>query len=167
MVTVDFDFMGEEVRLALVADEYVEGGLAVLLLDATDPHSGMYMTDWGILTTNVSSAAEWCSERGNIVLDGSVPPELINALEAENILSLDGRSATSGMGRYPLATVTEQALENMGGLRETIEETLGVTLDVEAHKPTESLDEICDAKDAEAELSQGDRGEIPSEQERR
>lgn len=37
MVTVEFDSMGEAVRLALVADEYVGGGLAVLLLDATDP----------------------------------------------------------------------------------------------------------------------------------
>lgn len=36
MVTVEFDFMGEAVRLALVAEEYVGGGLAVLLLDATD-----------------------------------------------------------------------------------------------------------------------------------
>ena len=32
MVTVEFDSMGEAVRLALVADEYVGGGLAVLLL---------------------------------------------------------------------------------------------------------------------------------------
>ena len=34
MVTVEFDSMGEAVRLALVAGEYVGGGLAVLLLDA-------------------------------------------------------------------------------------------------------------------------------------
>ena len=39
MVTVEFDSMGEAVRLALVAGEYVGGGLAVLLLDATDPRS--------------------------------------------------------------------------------------------------------------------------------
>lgn len=39
MVTVEFDSMGEAVRLALVAEEYVGGGLAVLLLDATDPRS--------------------------------------------------------------------------------------------------------------------------------
>ena len=32
MVTVEFDSMGEAVRLALVAGEYVGGGLAVLLL---------------------------------------------------------------------------------------------------------------------------------------
>lgn len=45
MVTVEFDFMGEVVRLALVAEEYVGGGLAVLLLDATDPRSDGYMAD--------------------------------------------------------------------------------------------------------------------------
>lgn len=57
MVTVEFDFMGEAVRLALVADEYV-GGLAVLLLDATDPRSDGYMAEWGVLTASVSAAAE-------------------------------------------------------------------------------------------------------------
>lgn len=35
MVTVEFDFMGEAVRLALVAEEYAGGGLAVLLLDVS------------------------------------------------------------------------------------------------------------------------------------
>ena len=39
MVTVEFDFMGEADRLALVAGEYVGGGLAVLRLDATNPRS--------------------------------------------------------------------------------------------------------------------------------
>lgn len=48
MVTVEFDSMGEAVRLALVADGYVGGGLAVLLLDATDPHSEGYMAEWGV-----------------------------------------------------------------------------------------------------------------------
>lgn len=43
MVTVEFDSMGEAVRLALVAGEYVGGGLTVLLLDATDPRSEGYM----------------------------------------------------------------------------------------------------------------------------
>lgn len=43
MVTVEFGSMGEAVRLALVAGEYVGGGLAVLLLDATDPRSDGYM----------------------------------------------------------------------------------------------------------------------------
>ena len=50
MVTVEFDSMGEAVRLALVADEYAGGGLAVLLLDAADPRSEGYMAEWGVLT---------------------------------------------------------------------------------------------------------------------
>lgn len=53
MVTVEFDSMGEAVRLALVAGEYVGGGLAVLLLDATDPRSEGYMAEWGVLTASV------------------------------------------------------------------------------------------------------------------
>lgn len=53
MVTVEFDSMGEAVRLALVAGEYAGGGLAVLLLDATDPRSEGYMAGWGVLTANV------------------------------------------------------------------------------------------------------------------
>ena len=57
MVTVEFDSMGEAVRLALVADEYVGGGLAVLLLDATNPRSEGYMAEWGVLTANVPAAA--------------------------------------------------------------------------------------------------------------
>ena len=56
MVTVEFDSMGEAVRLALVADEYVGGGLAVLLLDATDPRSEGYMAEWGVLTASVPAA---------------------------------------------------------------------------------------------------------------
>ena len=57
MVTVEFDSMGEAVRLALVADEYVGGGLAVLLLDATDPRSEGYMAEWGVLTADVPSGS--------------------------------------------------------------------------------------------------------------
>lgn len=57
MVTVEFDSMGEAVRLALVAEEYVGGGLAVLLLDATDPRSEGYMAEWGVLTANVPAAS--------------------------------------------------------------------------------------------------------------
>ena len=68
MVTVEFDSMGEAVRLALVAGEYAGGGLAVLLLDATDPRSDGYMAEWGVLTANVP-AAEWCRGRGNIAID--------------------------------------------------------------------------------------------------
>lgn len=64
MVTVVFDSMGEAVRLALVAGEYAGGGLAVLLLDATDPRSEGYMAEWGVLTANVPAAAEWC--RGHV-----------------------------------------------------------------------------------------------------
>lgn len=64
MVTVVFDSMGEAVRLALVAGEYAGGGLAVLLLDATDPRSEGYMAEWGVLTANVPAAAEWCRGHG-------------------------------------------------------------------------------------------------------
>lgn len=77
MVTVEFDSMGEAVRLALVADEYVGGGLAVLLLDATNPRSEGYMAEWGVLTANVPAAAEWCRGRGNIAIDADVPAALL------------------------------------------------------------------------------------------
>ena len=83
MVTVEFDSMGEAVRLALVAGEYAGGGLAVLLL------------------------------------------------EAAGLLRMAGRSAASGMARYPLATVADHALDSMGGLTETLEEALGSTVVVE------------------------------------
>lgn len=81
MVTVEFDSMGEAVRLALVADEYVDGGLAVLLLDATDPRSEGYMAEWGVLTASVPAAAEWCRGRGDIAIDAAVPAALLGALE--------------------------------------------------------------------------------------
>ena len=81
MVTVEFDSMGEAVRLALVAGEYAGGGLAVLLLDATDPRSDGYMAEWGVLTASVPSAAEWCRGRGNIAIDVAVPAALLEALE--------------------------------------------------------------------------------------
>ncbi len=128
MVTVDFDFMGEAVRLALVADEYVGGGLAVLLLDATDPRSEGYMAGWGVLTANVPSAAEWCRGHGNIAIDAAVPAALLEALEAAGMLRMAARSAASGMARYPLATVVGHALADMGGLPETLEEALGSTV---------------------------------------
>lgn len=131
MVTVEFDSMGEAVRLALVADEYVGGGLAVLILDATDPRSDGYMVEWGVLTANVPAAAEWCRGYGNIAIDAAVPAALLEALEAAGILRMAGRSAASGMARYPLATVAGQALESMGGLSETLEEALGSTVVVE------------------------------------
>ena len=131
MVTVEFDFMGEAVRLALVAGEYVGGGLAVILLDATDPRSEGYMSEWGVLTANVPAAAEWCRGHGNIAIDAAVPAALPAALEAAGMLRMAASSAASGMARYPLATVTGHALENMGGLTETLEEALGSTVVVE------------------------------------
>lgn len=42
-----------------------------------------------------------------------------------------GRSAASGMARYPLATVAGRALAGMGGRLETLEEALGSTVVVE------------------------------------
>ena len=131
MVTVEFDSMGEAVRLALVAEEYVGGGLAVLLLDATDPCSDGYMAEWGMLTANVPAAAEWCRGQGNIAVDAAVPAALLKALVAAGILRMAGRSAASGMARYPLATVAGRALAGMGGQLETLEEALGSTVAVE------------------------------------
>ena len=131
MVTVEFDFMGEAVCLALVAGEYVGGGLAVLLLDATDPRSEGYMAEWGVLTVNVPAAAEWCRGRGNVAVDADAPAALLEALEAAGLLRMAGRSAASGMARYPLATVADHALDSMGGLTETLEEALGSTVVVE------------------------------------
>lgn len=131
MVTVEFDSMGEAVRLALVAGEYVGGGLAVLLLDATDPRSEGYMAEWGALTANVPAAAEWCRGRGDIAIDADVPAALLEALEAAGLLRMAGRSAASGMARYSLVTVAGHALDGMGGLPETLEEALGSTVVVE------------------------------------
>lgn len=131
MVTVEFDSMGEAARLALVAEEYVGGGLAVLLLDATDPRSDGYMAEWGVLTASVPAAAGWCRGRGNIAIDAAVPAALLEALEAAGTVQMTGRSATSGMARYPLATVAGRALESMGGLTETLEEALGSTVVIE------------------------------------
>lgn len=131
MVTVVFDSMGEAVRLALVADEYVGGGLAVLLLDATDPRSEGYMAEWGVLTASVPATAEWCCGRGNIAIDADTPTALLEALEAAGTVRMADRSAVSGMARYPLATVAGHALDGMGGLPETLEEALGSTVVVE------------------------------------
>ncbi len=131
MVTVEFDFMGEAVRLALVAGEYAGGGLAVLLLDATDQRSEGYMAEWGVLTANVPAASEWCRGRGNVAIDPAAPAALLEALEAAGMLRMAGRSAASGMARYPLATVTGCVLDGTGGLPETLEEALGSTVVVE------------------------------------
>lgn len=131
MVTVEFDSMGEAVRLALVAEEYVDGGIAVLLLDATDPHAGGYMAEWGVLTANVPAAAGWCRRHGNVAIDPAAPTALLEALEAAGAILMAGGSAASGMARYPLATVAAHVLDSMGGLRETLEEALGSTVVVE------------------------------------
>lgn len=131
MVTVEFDSMGEAVRLALVAGEYVGGGLAVLILDATDPRSDGYMVEWGVLTANVPAAAEWCRGRGNIAIDADAPAALLEALEAAGTVRMADRSAASGMARYQLATVAGHALESMGGQLEALEEALGSTVVVE------------------------------------
>lgn len=128
MVTVEFDSMGEAVRLALVTDEYVGGGLAVVLLDATDPRSEGYMAEWGVLTASVPAAAEWFRGRGNIAIDAGVPAALLEALEAIGTVRMADRSAASGMARYPLATVAGHALDGMGGQLETLEEALGSTV---------------------------------------
>ena len=123
MVTVEFDSMGEAVRLALVADGYVGGGLAVLLLDATDPRSEGYMAEWGVLTASVPAAAEWCRGRGNIAIDADTPAALLEALEAAGTVRMADRSAASGMARYPLATVAGGLATLMwtvpGGAQET------------------------------------------------
>lgn len=68
---------------------------------------------------------------GHIAIDADVPAALLEALEAAGLLRMAGRSAASGMARYPLATVAERTLESMGGLTETLEETLGSTVVVE------------------------------------
>ena len=131
MVTVEFDSMGEAARLALVAGEYAGGGAAVLLLDATDPRSDGYMAEWGALTANVPAAAGWCRGRGNIAVDADAPAALLEALEAAGVLRMAGRSAASGMSRYPLATLAGHVLDGMGGQLETLEEALGSTVVVE------------------------------------
>ena len=84
-----------------------------------------------MLTANVPSAAEWCRGRGNIAIDADVPAALLEALEAAGLLRMTGRSAASGMARYPLVTVAGHALDGMGGLPETLEEALGSTVVVE------------------------------------
>lgn len=152
MVTVEFDSMGEAVRLALVAGEYVDGGLAVLLLDATDPRSEGYMAEWGALTASVPAAAEWCRGRGNIAIDADVPAALLEALEAAGTVRMADRSAASGMARYPLATVAEHALAVMASLPETLEEALGSTVVVEYESGGGGAFEVGTAPAGSAEL---------------
>lgn len=132
MVTVDFDFMGEAIRLALVAERYDDGGLAVILLDATGPRSSGYMAEWGVLTVNVPGAEWWCRGRGHIAIDaGSIPSALVDALAAAGIVEPAGRVAASGMVRYPLAAIAGDVLPLMGSRVEVLEEALGSTVVVE------------------------------------
>ena len=99
MVTVEFDSMGEAVRLALVADGYVGGGLAVLLLDATDPHSEGYMAEWGVLTASVPAAAEWCRGRGNIACVPSSKNRQIRLSNFDTLmLTASGRAGAVAAG---------------------------------------------------------------------
>ena len=95
MVTVEFDSMGEAVRLALVADEYVGGGLAVLLLDATNPRSEGYMAEWGVLTANVPAASGMAryplaTVAGHVLADmGGLPETLEEALGSTVVIEYE------------------------------------------------------------------------------
>ena len=132
MVTVDFDFMGEATRLALAAERYEDGGLAIILLDATDPASEGYLGEWGVLNVSVPGAEEWCREPGHVVIDaGNMPTALVDALAAAGIVEPACRTAASGMGRYPLAVVAGDVLSRMGNRAEVLEEALGSTVVVE------------------------------------
>lgn len=127
MVTVEFDFMGEAVRLALVAERYEDGGLAVLLLDATDPRSEVYMSEWGVLTVNVPGA----TGPGRIAIAADMPDALVDVLAATEVIESDGRPAASGMARYRTAAVSGWAMDKMGNRLDTLEEALGSTVVVE------------------------------------
>lgn len=127
MVTVEFDFMGEAVRLVLVAERYEDGGLAVLLLDATDPRSEVYMSEWGVLTVNVPGA----TGPGRIAIAADMPDALVDALAASEVIESDGRPAASGMARYRTAAVSGWAMDKMGNRLDTLEEALGSTVVVE------------------------------------
>ena len=127
MVTVEFDFMGEAVRLAPVAERYEDGGLAVLLLDATDPRSEVYMSEWGVLTVNVPGA----TGPGRIAIAADIPDALVDALAAAGVIESDGRTAASGMARYRTVAVSGWAMDKMGNQLGTLEEALGSTVVVE------------------------------------
>lgn len=95
MVTVEFDSMGEAVRLALVAGEYMGGGLAVLLLDATDPRADGYMAEWGVLTANVPAASGMAryplaTVAGHVLADmGGLPETLEEALGSTVVIEYE------------------------------------------------------------------------------
>ena len=88
MVTVEFDSMGEAVRLALVADEYVGGGLAVLLLDAPDPRSEGYLAD----RSAASGMARYplATVAGHVLADmGGLPETLEEALGSTVVIEYE------------------------------------------------------------------------------
>lgn len=114
----------EEVKLALFAESYAEGGLAIGTLNVTDPDDEeSYLQVWNYLTVNLPHdplASEWCKTPGNIVIDtGAVAPALADALLEKGVISLEGRSSRSGFGSYPLATVSPKTLRALRGMRET------------------------------------------------
>ena len=127
MVTVEFDFMGEAVRLAPVAERYEDGGLAIVLLDATDPRSEAYMSEWGVLTVNVPGA----TGPGHIAIAADMPDALVDALAAAGVIEPGGRLAVSGMARYRTAAVGARAVAEMGSRLDALEEALGSTVVVE------------------------------------
>lgn len=127
VLTVEYEASyGERYRLALYRDTYANGGgLAVAALDVTDKDSEEYMEPWGALTVNIPDdprAAEWCSKRGNVVIDtNNNSKELVDALVGAGIVTLTGGSCRSGFCVYPLASVAPSMLEAMGTYAETAE----------------------------------------------
>lgn len=87
--------------------------------------------DWYLTEYDPRTGEAFGLVRGNIAIDAAAPAALPAALEAAGMLRMAARSAASGMARYPLATVAGRALENMGGLTETLEEAFGSTVVVE------------------------------------
>lgn len=102
VLTVEYEASyGERYRLALYRDTYANGGgLAVAALDVTDKDSEEYMEPWGTLTVNIPDdprAAEWCSTRGNVVIDtNNNSKELVDALVGAGIVTLTEGSCRSG-----------------------------------------------------------------------
>ena len=120
MVTVEFDSMGEAVRLALVAGEYVGGGLAVLLPRRHGPRAPT--ATWPEWACSMANGRRRSGGAAGAATSLSTPrsPRHFSALVVAGILRMAGRSAASRMARYPLATVAGRALAGMGGLSETL-----------------------------------------------
>lgn len=132
MVTVEFDSMGEAVRLALVAEEYVGGGLAVLLLDATDPRSEGYMAEWGVLTASVPAVPpSGAADAATSPSTPTCPRRSSRRSRPPGCSAWPPARRRPGWPCYPLATVAGRALAGMGGQLETLEEALGSTVVVE------------------------------------